>query len=42
MNSFQVIILAAGKGTRMKSNQPKILHLIHEAPMIVHVLKHNL
>jgi bifunctional UDP-N-acetylglucosamine pyrophosphorylase/glucosamine-1-phosphate N-acetyltransferase len=33
-----VIILAAGKGTRMKSQRPKILHEIAGMPLIGHVL----
>ena len=33
------IILAAGKGTRMKSNMPKVLHQIAGLPMVCHVLK---
>jgi bifunctional UDP-N-acetylglucosamine pyrophosphorylase/glucosamine-1-phosphate N-acetyltransferase len=32
------VILAAGKGTRMKSNKAKVLHEIFFAPMIHHVL----
>ena len=32
------IVLAAGKGTRMKSALPKVLHKIAGAPMIAHVL----
>lgn len=32
------IILAAGKGTRMKSNIPKVLHKIANKPMINHVI----
>ncbi len=33
------IILAAGKGTRMKSALPKVLHKLAGAPMIAHVVK---
>src|SRR4051812_27724345 len=33
-----VVILAAGKGTRMKSAQPKVLHRVAGEPMIEHVL----
>jgi bifunctional UDP-N-acetylglucosamine pyrophosphorylase / glucosamine-1-phosphate N-acetyltransferase len=33
------VILAAGKGTRMKSDRAKVLHEIFFAPMIVHVLR---
>jgi bifunctional UDP-N-acetylglucosamine pyrophosphorylase/glucosamine-1-phosphate N-acetyltransferase len=32
------IILAAGKGTRMKSNTPKVLHEIANLSMIGHVI----
>ncbi len=34
-----VIILAAGKGTRMRSDQPKVLHEIGSAPMLVHAMR---
>lgn len=34
-----VIILAAGKGTRMKSSLPKVLHKIADLPMIAHLVK---
>ena len=34
-----LIILGAGKGTRMKSDLPKVLHPIGGAPMIVHAMK---
>jgi len=38
MADVHVVILAAGKGTRMKSAQPKVLHRLAGAPMIEHVL----
>ena len=34
-----VCILAAGKGARMNSNLPKVLHKINDNPMIIDVLK---
>ncbi|MEL6571497.1 MAG: bifunctional UDP-N-acetylglucosamine diphosphorylase/glucosamine-1-phosphate N-acetyltransferase GlmU [Pseudomonadota bacterium] len=34
-----LIILGAGKGTRMKSDLPKVLHQIAGAPMLVHAMK---
>jgi bifunctional UDP-N-acetylglucosamine pyrophosphorylase/glucosamine-1-phosphate N-acetyltransferase len=34
-----VIILAAGKGTRMKSNLPKVLHSVGHLPMLFHVTR---
>ncbi len=36
-NNLAVIILAAGKGTRMNSKLPKVLHLINNKPMISYV-----
>jgi bifunctional UDP-N-acetylglucosamine pyrophosphorylase/glucosamine-1-phosphate N-acetyltransferase len=33
-----VVILAAGKGTRMKSAQPKVLHRVAGQPLVEHVL----
>ncbi len=36
--SVAVLILAAGKGTRMKSDRPKVLHKVANLPMIRHVV----
>ncbi|MDD3027423.1 MAG: bifunctional UDP-N-acetylglucosamine diphosphorylase/glucosamine-1-phosphate N-acetyltransferase GlmU [Erysipelotrichaceae bacterium] len=33
------IVLAAGKGTRMKSNRPKVVHEVLYKPMIVHIVE---
>jgi bifunctional UDP-N-acetylglucosamine pyrophosphorylase/glucosamine-1-phosphate N-acetyltransferase len=38
MRDIHVVILAAGKGTRMKSALPKVLHKVAGVPMIEHVL----
>lgn len=35
---IKAVILAAGKGTRMKSNIPKVLHKIFEKPLLGYVL----
>ena len=35
---LKVVILAAGKGTRMKSAMPKVLHRVAEKPMVEHVV----
>lgn len=35
---LSVVILAAGKGTRMQSNMPKVLHPIAGKPMLQHVI----
>ena len=37
-SELAVVILAAGKGTRMKSKLPKVLHRLGGVPMIGHVL----
>ena len=36
--SLKVVILAAGKGTRMKSAMPKVLHRVAHKPMVEHVI----
>ena len=34
-----LILLAAGKGTRMNSDLPKVLHRVAQAPMLVHAMR---
>ena len=36
--SLSVVILAAGKGTRMRSSLPKVLHRVADIPMVGHVI----
>jgi bifunctional UDP-N-acetylglucosamine pyrophosphorylase/glucosamine-1-phosphate N-acetyltransferase len=36
--SLSVVILAAGKGTRMHSSLPKVLHCVADKPMVGHVI----
>lgn len=38
MSGLNAVILAAGKGTRMKSALPKVLHQVGGKPMVQHVL----
>ena len=38
MSDLVTVILAAGKGTRMKSSLPKVLHRVGGKPMLQHVL----
>ena len=38
MNDLTAVILAAGKGTRMKSNLPKVLHKVGGKAMLAHVI----
>lgn len=37
-NDLACIVLAAGKGTRMKSAHPKVMHALAHKPMLYHVL----
>ncbi|MBE1284869.1 MAG: bifunctional UDP-N-acetylglucosamine diphosphorylase/glucosamine-1-phosphate N-acetyltransferase GlmU [Rhodobacteraceae bacterium] len=37
--SIALVILAAGKGTRMNSDLPKVLHPIGQAPMLAHAMQ---
>ena len=39
MNPLHLVVLAAGKGTRMKSGLPKVLHAAGGLPLIEHVLR---
>src|SRR4051794_17627394 len=39
MPDLHIVILAAGKGTRMKSERPKVLHRVAGLPMIEYVLR---
>ena len=38
-HNTQIVILAAGKGTRMNSEYPKVLHIIEDKPIILHILE---
>jgi bifunctional UDP-N-acetylglucosamine pyrophosphorylase / glucosamine-1-phosphate N-acetyltransferase len=39
MTDLHVVVLAAGKGTRMKSARPKVLHRVGGAPLLDYVLR---
>ena len=39
MNKFEILILAGGKGSRMKSNKPKLLHKINGVSILDMVIK---
>ena len=39
MSDLHVVVLAAGKGTRMKSARPKVLHDLAGLPLVAHVLR---
>ena len=36
--SLAILIMAAGKGTRLKSNRAKVLHEIGGRPLVAHVI----
>jgi bifunctional UDP-N-acetylglucosamine pyrophosphorylase/glucosamine-1-phosphate N-acetyltransferase len=38
MNKLNIVILAAGKGTRMHSNLPKVLHVVGAKSILAHVI----
>jgi bifunctional UDP-N-acetylglucosamine pyrophosphorylase/glucosamine-1-phosphate N-acetyltransferase len=38
MNTYATVVLAAGKGTRMRSTLPKVLHPLAGQPLLSHVL----
>ncbi len=38
-SSFAIVIMAAGKGTRLKSKRAKVLHEIGGQPLLAHVIK---
>ena len=38
MTDFSTLIMAAGKGTRMKSDLAKVLHKINDRPMVHYVI----
>jgi bifunctional UDP-N-acetylglucosamine pyrophosphorylase/glucosamine-1-phosphate N-acetyltransferase len=37
--TYATVVLAAGKGTRMRSSLPKVLHQVAGLPLLAHVLK---
>ncbi|MCK5520092.1 MAG: NTP transferase domain-containing protein, partial [Candidatus Marinimicrobia bacterium] len=39
MSKLTTLILAAGKGTRMNSDLPKVLHKLNNKALIVHVIE---
>jgi len=39
MNELVAVVLAAGKGTRMGSDLPKVLHPLHGEPLVVHPIR---
>ena len=41
MNNLSIVILAAGKGSRMKSDKAKVLHEISGKPMLYYIIKES-
>ena len=39
METFRTVIMAAGKGTRMESDLPKVAHKLNNKPMVTHVVE---
>src|SRR5437763_4081130 len=39
LGGFAIAILAAGKGTRLKSKHPKVLHAVGGKPLLLHVIE---
>src|SRR5438105_15379364 len=39
LEGFAIAILAAGKGTRLKSKHPKVLHAVRGKPLLLHVIE---
>jgi bifunctional UDP-N-acetylglucosamine pyrophosphorylase/glucosamine-1-phosphate N-acetyltransferase len=39
MTAVDVVVMAAGKGTRMKSRTPKVLHRLGGRPLVAHVIE---
>jgi bifunctional UDP-N-acetylglucosamine pyrophosphorylase/glucosamine-1-phosphate N-acetyltransferase len=39
MNKLKAVILAAGKGTRMKSDLPKVVHMVNGKPMVEYAIE---
>lgn len=39
MKEIKAVILAAGKGTRMESDKPKVVHTIEDKPMVEYVIE---
>jgi len=38
-DNFAIVIMAAGKGTRLKSGRAKVLHAIGGQPLLAHVIQ---